>query len=173
MLADTARQNLHALLMGAIPAYYVPGAFDGGVQGIVLSLQLPGKADRTDCSRFNILGELPLQSSLFEMTKAAADLLQQNGLPPTAIAGAAIGLTVLWDAAMHGAPDVAAVARRGSSSAGRFRGAAKQLALAWNPQAGPEVLREAVDLLRSPTLPGDRCSVWRSFRPATGSRWPA
>ena len=33
-------------MMGATPAYYVPGAFDGGVQGIVLSLQLPGWAEQ-------------------------------------------------------------------------------------------------------------------------------
>ena len=35
-----------ALMIGATPAYYVPDAFDGGVQGIVLSLQLPGRAEQ-------------------------------------------------------------------------------------------------------------------------------
>ena len=91
-------------MLGATPAYYVPGNFDGGVQGIVLSLQLPGKAERIDFSKVNILGELPLQSSLFALVKAAAGILQQRGVAPTAISGAGVGLTVLWDTAMHGSP---------------------------------------------------------------------
>ncbi|MGA2257834.1 MAG: hypothetical protein ABSG53_24490, partial [Thermoguttaceae bacterium] len=105
MLADICRQNLDAMMIGATPTYYAPGAFDGGVQAVVLSLQLPGRADRIDCSQVNILGGMPLQSTLFELSKAAADLLRRSGVRPAVLSTAVIGLTVLWDAAMHGSPE--------------------------------------------------------------------
>jgi AmmeMemoRadiSam system radical SAM enzyme/AmmeMemoRadiSam system protein B/AmmeMemoRadiSam system protein A len=157
LLAAAARQNLQALLTGATPAFYVPGAFDGGVQGIVLSLQLPGRANRVDLSQVNILGEIPLQSSLFEMTKAAAAQLQQGGVPGTrysgsaTISGATIGLSILWDAAMHGSPEAPQL--QGVDPHDRCLFVAQQgsWALAWDPQARIEdLLREAVGRLRSP-----------------------
>jgi AmmeMemoRadiSam system protein B len=138
-------------MMGATPAYYVPAAFDGGVQGIVLSLQLPGVADRIDCTQVDILRGMPLQSSLFELTKAIARRLQQSGVDPAAIAGAALGLTVLWDAAMHGSP--AAPQLQGINACQRsvFVVERSRWALAWNPQSTPQdLLREAVDLLHAP-----------------------
>src|SRR5208283_2731355 len=129
-------QNLYALMIGATPAYYVPGAFDGGVQGIVLSLQLPGMAERVDCSQLNILGEMPLQSTLVEMTKGAATVLRQRGLHPAAIAPSALVLTILWDAAMHGSSDAPQLQGVDSAHRALFVVRQSHWALAWNPQAG-------------------------------------
>ena len=104
-LADFCRQNLAALMIGATPACYLPGAFDGTVHAVVLSLQLPGSAERIDSSQVNILAGMPLQSTLFALTKSAAAVLQQRGVGPAAISGAAIDVTILWDAAMHGSAE--------------------------------------------------------------------
>jgi AmmeMemoRadiSam system radical SAM enzyme/AmmeMemoRadiSam system protein B/AmmeMemoRadiSam system protein A len=150
-LAGISRQNLQALMLGATPAYYVPDAFDGGVQGVVLSLQLPGRADRIDCSQMNIMGEIPLQSTLFELTKAAAGRLQQNGVRPTAISAASIGVAVLWDAAMHGSCEAPQLQDVDPRHRALFVAQQGRWALAWNPKAGPEDLfREATALLRAP-----------------------
>ncbi len=152
ILSDASRRNLHALMMGATPACYVPGAFDGGVQGIVLSLQLPGKTDRIDCSQIDIRGEMPLQSSLFELTKAAAGLLQQGGVSAAALSGAGLGLTVLWDAAMHGSPEAPQLQGLDPHHRSLLVVRQNHWALAWDPQAGPEdLLRQAVDRLRLPS----------------------
>ena len=151
-LADLCRQNLHALMIGATPAYYVPGTFDGGVQAVVLSLQLPDRADRIDCSQVNILGELPLQSTLFALVKAAAGLLQQRGVPAAVVSAAGVGLTVLWDAAMHGSPEAPQLQGVDPHHRALFVAQQDRWALAWNPQAVPQdLLREAVTLLRLPT----------------------
>ncbi|MGO9111374.1 MAG: AmmeMemoRadiSam system radical SAM enzyme [Thermoguttaceae bacterium] len=169
LLVDTARQNLHALMMGATPAYYVPGAFDGGVQGIVLSLQLPGRADRIDYSQVDILAGMPLQSTLFELTKAAAGRLQQSGVRATAVSGTTFGLTVLWDAAMHGSPEAPQLQGVDPRHRSLFVVQQSHWALAWNPQAGPEdLLREAVSLLPSPAA--DRGSVLSLAVASTSAR---
>ncbi len=173
-LAEICRQNLHALMIGATPAYYVPGAFDGGVQGIVLSLQLPGRADRIDCSQVNILGELPLQSTLFALTKAAAGLLQQSGVRPAAITGAGLGLTVLWDAAMHGSAEVPQLQGVDPHRASSFRGPARIAGRSPGTRRRGRKISCARPSICCGCRPlrGDRCSAWQSFRRSIGSRWP-
>jgi AmmeMemoRadiSam system radical SAM enzyme/AmmeMemoRadiSam system protein B/AmmeMemoRadiSam system protein A len=149
-LADLCRQNLHALALGATPAFYVPGAFDGGVQGIVLSVQLPGGAERIDCSQFNIQGEIPLQSTLFELTKATLDLLRRSNILASAIAGATIDLAILWDAAMQGSFESPQL--QGIDPLHRSILAVHQnrWALAWNAKSEPaDLLQEAIGLLGS------------------------
>jgi AmmeMemoRadiSam system protein B len=188
MLAETSRQNLHALMTRASPAYYVPGAFDGGVQGVVLSLQLPGRADRIDCSQVNILGEMPLQSTLLEMTKAAAEFMRQSEGRPAEISRGLMGLTVLWDAAMHGTPQSPQLQGVDPRRRSLFVVQNDRWALVWNPHAGPEeLLREAIGLLRFPSAaPGmvfslaavstvDRIAVSNVPKPRAGSeiRLPA
>ena len=150
MLADICRQNMQAMMIGATPAYYAPEAFDGGAQAVVLSLQLPGRADRIDCSQVNILEGMPLQSTIFELTKAAADLLRSGGVRPEAFSATALDLTVLWDAAMHGsfpAPQLQGIEPRHRAL---LVVQANHWALVWNPHAAPEdLLSEAARLLRS------------------------
>ena len=173
LLADVCRKNVQALLTGATPAFYVPAAFDGGVQGIVLSLQLPGKADRIDCSQFNILGQIPLQSTLFELAKAAAGLLQRSGVTPAAIPAIAMDLTILWDAAMHGSPDAPQL--RGLDPGQRALFVAQQNRWAWS--GTPRRRRKSYCAMPSigcgrPALRTDRCSAWQSFPPPIGLRSP-
>ena len=165
------RRNLQAMMIGATPTYYVPGAFDGGVQGIVLSLELPGRTDRIDCSQVNVLGGMPLQSSLFELTKAAAGLLQQRGVRATEVSAATVGLTVLRDAAMHGSPDAPQL--QGLDPRQRAVFVAQQNRWRWPGirRRGPKnfcARRSIACGCRS--AHGDRCSAWRPFPRSIGLR---
>ena len=63
-LADFCRANLVAMLQGATPSFYLPGGFDGGVNGLALCLGLPGTAERLDCSRLSLRPDMPLQTTL-------------------------------------------------------------------------------------------------------------
>ena len=102
MLRDLCRDNLFAFLYGATPQYYLPGAFDGSVHGAVLTLHLPGRAETVDCTRVSIRPEIPLQASLMELVQKSASTLRTMPIHPDVLRGVSLGLTVLWDPAMHG-----------------------------------------------------------------------
>jgi AmmeMemoRadiSam system radical SAM enzyme/AmmeMemoRadiSam system protein B/AmmeMemoRadiSam system protein A len=152
MLADVCRQNLVALLMGATPTYYVPAAYDGAVAGVTMSVYV-GNADRIDCGQIGMRPEMPLQSSLFELTKSAAGALAQSRFHHSALNTARVGLTVLWDPAMHGAgdqPQWEGVDPRHRAVLVLDRG---HWAMAYNPQSTPDgLLAEAAKLGRMTDL---------------------
>jgi len=102
MLADLCRDNLFALLYGATPHYYLPGGYDGGVHGAVLTLRLPGRPETIDCTRVSLRPEIPLQASLLELVRVAADSLRSMPIRADLLQGLSVGLTILWDPAMHG-----------------------------------------------------------------------
>jgi AmmeMemoRadiSam system radical SAM enzyme/AmmeMemoRadiSam system protein B/AmmeMemoRadiSam system protein A len=104
-LASFCRENVLAMLYGATPSYYLPGGFDGGVSGVVLSLRLPGRAETIDCSKVSLRPEMPLQASLLDLARAAADALRSMPASQEALARMSCGITVLWDTAMHGTLD--------------------------------------------------------------------
>jgi AmmeMemoRadiSam system protein B len=125
-LADFCRGNLIAHAYGATPSYYLPGGYDGGVNGVVLTVHLPGRDETVDSSALSLRPELPLQSALLDLTKAAADSLVSGRVGPAAIEASPCGISVFWDPAMHGsaeAPDLAGVdpRRRALVIAGQAR----------------------------------------------------
>ncbi len=101
-LADFCRQNLIAICQGAVPTLYMQDGFDGGVQGAVVTVKLPGSQESINCSRVNIRPEMPLQATLLDLLKTAASALQARRISPDALRTVSVGLTVLWDPAMHG-----------------------------------------------------------------------
>ncbi len=101
-LADFCRQNLIAICQGAVPNLYMPDGYDGGVQGAVVTVKLPGGHESINCSRLNIQPEMPLQATLLDLLKTAASALQARRIAPDALRSVSVGLTVLWDPAMHG-----------------------------------------------------------------------
>ncbi len=148
-LAGFCRQNLIALAYGAMPSVYAPGGYDGDVCGAALSVHLPGGQDRVDCSRVSLRADVPLQSGLFDLVKAAARSLAAGRVPLESIQGASIGLSVLWDSAMHGTvaePDLAGVdpRRRGVMVIDRGR-----WAVAYDPERSvDDLLAEAIEKAR-------------------------
>ncbi len=104
-LVDFCRENLIALLRGATPNSYLPGGFDDGVCGLTLRVHVAGSAEQVECNRLAPRPEMPLQSTLFRLMQAAADVLRAQRVDARALQTAEIGLSVLWDPAMHGTLD--------------------------------------------------------------------
>jgi len=111
-LADQCRQNVLALIRGATPNYYLPGCPDGTVEAVALSVRLGDQPEPSTFSQMSLRPGVPLQATLFSLCEAAAKTLARSG------AGAAegnrvhVGLTLLYDPAMHGTadkPDLAGV----------------------------------------------------------------
>jgi AmmeMemoRadiSam system radical SAM enzyme/AmmeMemoRadiSam system protein B/AmmeMemoRadiSam system protein A len=151
MLADFCRHNLLAHLTGATPRYYLPTAFDGGVNGLVLSIQLAGGNQRIDCSQVSLRPDMPLQSTLFQLTQAASGGLRTAGVSPAALQTAAVGLTVLWDTAMLGETGKADLAGVDPRRRALLVAQQNRWALSYDPQGSPaEMVAEALGLLGSP-----------------------
>ena len=104
-LAAFARDNVVAQMQGAVPTCYMPGGYDGTVNGLHLTLNLGLDPDRPiaeEVSSLAIKPGMPLQSSLFNLTRAMATTLSRRGIQSVQAAQAKAGLSILWDAAMHG-----------------------------------------------------------------------
>jgi AmmeMemoRadiSam system radical SAM enzyme/AmmeMemoRadiSam system protein B/AmmeMemoRadiSam system protein A len=107
--ADFCRTNLTALLTGGIPSYYLVGAPDGSVNGVVLSLPIRQRggteANGLEVMHFSQLSlrhGLPLQSTLFNLAQSAAQQLAAERVHPGYLSNLQPGLTILNDPAMHG-----------------------------------------------------------------------
>jgi AmmeMemoRadiSam system protein B/AmmeMemoRadiSam system protein A len=151
-LADFCHHNLLAHLTGATPRYYLLGAFDGGVNGLVLSIQLAGSNQRVDCSQISLRPDMPLQSTLFQLTQAASGGLQAAGVAPAAVQTAAVGLTVLWDPAMLGETGKADLSGVNPRHRALLVAQQNRWALSYDPQGEPaEMVAEALGLLGSPS----------------------
>jgi AmmeMemoRadiSam system protein B len=144
-LAGFCRQNLLALAQGATPSFYTPGAFDGDVCGAAVTVDVPGLTEDVECHRISARPEVPLQSGLFDLVRAAASVLEARRIGPPTVEGATLGLSVFWDSAMHGTaaePELAGVdpSRRAVMAADR-----SGWALAYDPDRSPqELLSQAI-----------------------------
>ena len=150
-LANFARQNLVALCHGATPSFYLPGGFDGSVCGLAIKIRAPGAGDKVECSRVGLRSDAPLQSTLFDLVKAAANSLSARRIDPRSLATAVLGLSVFWDPAMQGS--VADPKLEGVDSRRRavMVVSGSKWALAYDPQSSPdELVKEAVEKGRFP-----------------------
>jgi AmmeMemoRadiSam system radical SAM enzyme/AmmeMemoRadiSam system protein B/AmmeMemoRadiSam system protein A len=100
LLVTHCGTNLAALARGATPSYYVPGASDGTVNGLALTLK-PASGAPIHFFRMTIRPGMPLQSTLFQLTETAANALK-TGQIRFAGGNVAVALTLLHDPAMHG-----------------------------------------------------------------------
>jgi AmmeMemoRadiSam system radical SAM enzyme/AmmeMemoRadiSam system protein B/AmmeMemoRadiSam system protein A len=111
-LADQCRQNVQALLRGATPNYYLPGCPDGTVEVVALSVRLGEQTEPSTFSQMSLRPGVPLQATLFSLCDAAAKTLARNGVGSADLNRVQVGVTLLYDPAMHGtadAPDLAGV----------------------------------------------------------------
>lgn len=110
-LAEFCRQNLMTMFRGATPAPYLPGGFDGAVHGAMLTIALPGSGQTIESGKLSIRSAMPLQSTLFTLLEGLANGLRGRA-ERASLENAHLGLSVLWDPAMHGsskAPDLSGV----------------------------------------------------------------
>ncbi|MBN2291516.1 MAG: AmmeMemoRadiSam system protein B, partial [Pirellulales bacterium] len=105
-LADFCRQNVAVMLQGATPNCYMPGGYDGNVNGLRLTLDIspPGSEAVAveECSMLTVKPGMPLQSSLFNLARAMSETLRRRRVPLHVASAAKVGLSVLFDPAMHG-----------------------------------------------------------------------
>jgi AmmeMemoRadiSam system protein B/AmmeMemoRadiSam system protein A len=109
-LTAHCRQNLLAHVRGATPSYYLSDVADANVPGVILSLHHPQRESPAQFVKFSMRPGVPLQASLFALTEAAAASLRAERVSSESLREARVGVTVLYDTAMHGTlsePDLA------------------------------------------------------------------
>jgi AmmeMemoRadiSam system radical SAM enzyme/AmmeMemoRadiSam system protein B/AmmeMemoRadiSam system protein A len=151
MLADFCRQNVVAFAFGATPSFYLPNGYDGNVNGLVVTVHLPGTANTVESSQIALQSEMPLQSSLLDLSRAVAGVLQSSRINAQTLQGITVGLTVLWDPALQGTlakPDLVGLDPRRRAVAVVDR---SKWALIHDPKQSPdELLAAAAHLARLP-----------------------
>ena len=91
-LAKFCRENLIALVQWSQrPASICPGDSDGGVHGVALTIGLPGTEQRIECNQLSLRPDMPLQSTLHQLTEAAAKVLRARHVQPGALQTSAWG----------------------------------------------------------------------------------
>jgi len=101
-LRDHCLNNVRALAQGATPNYYLPDCPDGTVEVAALSVRLAADQEPLVLSKMSLRPGVPLQATLMNLAEAAAAAAKRQGLGRDALSGIHIGLTVLYDPAMHG-----------------------------------------------------------------------
>jgi AmmeMemoRadiSam system radical SAM enzyme/AmmeMemoRadiSam system protein B/AmmeMemoRadiSam system protein A len=98
-LSAHAHQNVVALAEGLTPNYYLLGMPDGSVEGLMISVSGPTLPQPLYFSQLSLRPGLPLQATLFRLCELAAQAIRNR---PQDLASLRIGLTLLFDPAMHG-----------------------------------------------------------------------
>ena len=101
-LARFTRENLLAMVQGAVPGCFPATLSDGTVDGIAVQLSVPQAEPLATFSRIQFRGGLPLQSTLMQLTQAAADWLKKNRGSPQFCRDLKIDLALFADPALHG-----------------------------------------------------------------------
>jgi len=100
-LKQVVTQNMIAFSHGATPTYYALDAMDGNVNGIVLSLvNTETTKPLAHWIKTSLRNDIPLQSSLFELSKAASEVLAKARFQKAT--DIELAITVLYDSANHG-----------------------------------------------------------------------
>lgn len=139
--ADFCRANLAAHLSGATPSSYLFGSPDGHVAGVVLTLQRPDTTEVKHFSQFSLRPGLPLQSTLYGLTEAAARYLAEEGLGQGTLSPIPVGVTLLDDPAMHGTvgePHLEGIDAR--NRAVLVMASPQRAALVYDPAKSPQAL---------------------------------
>ncbi len=113
-LAEQCRENVLSLVRGATPNYYLPGCPDGTVEVVALSVRAGDQAEPSTFSQMSLRPGVPLQATLFTLCEAAANTFRGR-LSNQDLNRLQVGLTLLYDPAMHGTagePDLGGVDSR-------------------------------------------------------------
>jgi AmmeMemoRadiSam system protein B/AmmeMemoRadiSam system protein A len=111
--ANFCRDNISAMLQGATPNYFLPGASDGNVIGAILTLQhsdYPGSVKHF--CELSLRPGVPLQSTLYALCQSVAQTLAHERLTREKLAGLQVNVAILHDPTLHGTvqdPDLAGV----------------------------------------------------------------
>lgn len=137
-LADHVHRNIGKFQTQAIPDIYLPGAYDGTVNGA--SVRMKMRNMYIDCSHIALDAPVPLQSTLLDLARNAADALKQNGFQ--SLNGITTGVTVFWNASLLGTADVCDTGNVNTKEYGLIVLNRGYWTLAYNPSRTPELLLE-------------------------------
>ncbi len=101
-LTQHCANNVIAHLTGATPSYYLTDCPDGMVSGAALRVTLPGASQSLQVAELSLRPAIPLQATLLKLTQTIANAVVQNGIQSEQLQQGRLGLTVLFDPAMHG-----------------------------------------------------------------------
>jgi AmmeMemoRadiSam system protein B/AmmeMemoRadiSam system protein A len=137
-LAEFCRTNILAAVQGATPCYYAFGVSDGNVHGVAVSVEAPDGSEWLNASRISLRQSMPLQATLYSLAESMGQALSRQRLDHVRLAGIQVGLTILYDAAMHGSasdPDLRGHDPRGRALVVMER---SRSAMIFDPSASPE-----------------------------------
>jgi len=101
-LARFIRENLLAMVQGAIPGCFPATLSDGTVDGIAVQLSVSQAEPLVTFSQLQFRGGLPLQSMLLQLTQSAADWLRKNNASPQFCRDLKVDVALFADPALHG-----------------------------------------------------------------------
>ncbi len=100
-LRQIATQNMIAFSRGATPTCFAPDAMDGNVNGIVLTIvDTETKNSLAHWIKTSLRNDMPLQSSLFDLCKAASEVLAKARFQKAT--DIELAITVLFETVHHG-----------------------------------------------------------------------
>lgn len=96
------RDNVAAIVRGATPMYYCGTVPDSSVNGVSMTVTLPGGGNQLNVARMSLRELMPLQSTAFSLCEELAASLRRRGFLN---GNFELDLAVASDAAMHGTVD--------------------------------------------------------------------
>ena len=146
-LAGFVRNNLLALVQGAVPGCFPASYPDGTVDGIALQLSVPQSGPLATFSRILFRGGLALQSTLLQLTQAAAEWLQKNNASPEFCRSLKADLALFVEPALHGTLQSADVAGLDPQQRAVIVTESRKTAWCFNPKSSAgELLQKAASL---------------------------
>lgn len=101
-LTEFCRNNIANMLLGATPQYYLPGGADGQAAGAAIVVRRSGASDRLTVHQLSLRPGIPIQATLFQLSQQAAKALASQGADQTEPAELQLGVSLFFDAALHG-----------------------------------------------------------------------
>jgi AmmeMemoRadiSam system radical SAM enzyme/AmmeMemoRadiSam system protein B/AmmeMemoRadiSam system protein A len=103
--AEFCCTNIDAFMTGATPSYFLAGAPDGNVSGVILTLQPRASRESGKGTHFwqlSLRPGVPLQSTLLQLSQKAAQNLAERALTPEQLGALQVNVTILHDPVLHG-----------------------------------------------------------------------
>ncbi len=95
-------RELTAVLSGSTPSYYLWGALDGPINGLIIFLRQANTGEEYHFSQISLRPTIPLQATLSSLIQAAARDLVGRGIRRDQLAGLQLGMMILHDPVLHG-----------------------------------------------------------------------
>lgn len=152
-LADHCYRNVCKQYENQIPDFYLPGAYDGKINGACLRVRLDKIS--ADCAQVYLNDPQPLQGTLLGLARNASLAMRQNGLAPANLQKTA--LCVFWDAQTLGSVEKADVSDLDSRHFGILAIRFGKWILGYAPGKKPEAILE--DVMTSSAFERDESTV--------------